>query len=58
MRLPFYISVNGKITNGYRFADIIERMRQQIMQAEDEAIFAALDAAARNYPPDSGNNDI
>ena len=58
MRLPFYINARGKLVEGARWDQIIDRMRLQIMQAEDEAIFAALDAAARNYPTDSGNNDI
>lgn len=49
VRLPFHINSAGKLTkNPLNWADMIERMRQQIMQAEDEAIFAALDAAAKD----------
>ena len=49
MRLPFHIDSSGKLTaNPLNWADMIERMRQQIMAAEDEAIFAALDSAAKD----------
>ena len=54
MRLPFYITSKGKLAEGARWDQIVDRMRQQILDAEDEAIFRILDDLAA----DSGNNDI